>query len=496
MTPTDPGAVMRAALAARDSGRTDDGVVLVHESLKRFPRHAGLWQVLGLLHRQRQNSAAALHAYQTAAELNPDDPKIAHGLARVALEAGRPAVLLFDQALGLSPSDGSILIGRAAAQVAEGNAAGAIAQLSEISSANPVWLEGLTTLARLRWAHGARNAIGAGHERAIRSMPHHLPIWLDYIKLLIHAELYGEASEVVDRARRSTGDELALLPYIAICASELGQVAAADVAFRSLQGHDDVAITERHMRHLLRTGRHPQAVDLAEPWLNRPDAQQLWPYIGLAWRATGDRRRSWLEGAENMVGIYDLPFTAAILNSLAARLRELHNTRVPPLGQSVRGGTQTDGPLFALDNPHIQAARSAISAAVEQHVIALDPADATHPVLAYAGIRQPIRFAGSWSVRLTAGGRHAPHTHPLGWFSSAFYVALPGGSATAEDSGNGSLQLGMPPEELGLPFAPTRLIEPRPGRLVLFPSTMWHGTTAFGNGERISIAFDVARPVF
>ena len=33
-----------------------------------------------------------------------------------------------------------------------------------------------------------------------------------------------------------------------------------------------------------------------------------------------------------------------------------------------------------------------------------------------------------------------------------------------------------------------------PGRLALFPSTMWHGTVPFADGERLTIAFDVARP--
>jgi len=47
----------------------------------------------------------------------------------------------------------------------------------------------------------------------------------------------------------------------------------------------------------------------------------------------------------------------------------------------------------------------------------------------------------------------------------------------------------------GLDVAPTRHIEPRPGRLVLFPSTMWHGTVPFTQGERLTVAFDVQEPI-
>ena len=35
------------------------------------------------------------------------------------------------------------------------------------------------------------------------------------------------------------------------------------------------------------------------------------------------------------------------------------------------------------------------------------------------------------------------------------------------------------------------VIEPAAGHLALFPSTLYHGTTAFSAGERMTVAFDV-----
>jgi hypothetical protein len=48
--------------------------------------------------------------------------------------------------------------------------------------------------------------------------------------------------------------------------------------------------------------------------------------------------------------------------------------------------------------------------------------------------------------------------------------------------------------DLGMNLPPIRLVEPKQGRLVLFPSTMWHGTRPFDAGERLTVAFDVKRP--
>ena len=136
------------------------------------------------------------------------------------------------------------------------------------------------------------------------------------------------------------------------------------------------------------------------------------------------------------------------------------------------------------------ALRKAIVETVEQHVAQLPPPAARHPTL--LAERAPIRFAGSWSVRLAGEGFHVNHVHPAGWISSAFYVALPE-AAMGGGSDAGWLSLGEA-TELGLDLPPLRLIEPKPGRLVLFPSTMWHGTRPFAGGERLTVAFDVAKP--
>ena len=50
-------------------------------------------------------------------------------------------------------------------------------------------------------------------------------------------------------------------------------------------------------------------------------------------------------------------------------------------------------------------------------------------------------------------------------------------------------------ERLGLAIAPSRMVQPLPGRLVLFPSYLWHGTVPFEGGERLTIAFDVRPPL-
>lgn len=161
----------------------------------------------------------------------------------------------------------------------------------------------------------------------------------------------------------------------------------------------------------------------------------------------------------------------------------------------MRGGTQTDGNLLLRIEAPIRDLKARLLAIVEQHVAQLPRAVPDHPTLLAA--RAPLRIAGSWSVRLEGAGFHTDHVHPQGWFSSALYLALPGtlgaGGDGGEDNHAGWLSLGEA-RDLVPGLAPLRLVEPKPGRLVLFPSIMWHGTRPFPQGERLTVAFDIARP--
>lgn len=126
--------------------------------------------------------------------------------------------------------------------------------------------------------------------------------------------------------------------------------------------------------------------------------------------------------------------------------------------------------------------------AVQAYAAALPPLEPYHPLA--AGRADPVLFAGSWSVLLRPGGHHSPHTHTRGWLSSALHIALPE-TSEPQDEQAGWTAFGTPPSELGLDLQPTRTIRPAAGHVILFPSTTWHRTMPFGEGQRLSIAFDV-----
>lgn len=89
-----------------------------------------------------------------------------------------------------------------------------------------------------------------------------------------------------------------------------------------------------------------------------------------------------------------------------------------------------------------------------------------------------------------ANGYHANHVHPMGWLSSACYIALP---QVIERGREGWIKFGEPGISTAPKLEAEHFMMPAPGKLVLFPSYMWHGTVPFGGDEpRITIAFDLA----
>lgn len=488
--PDDADGLFRAGLAAIRSGLEREALPFCRAGIKRHPADPRLWQIIGLAHRKLEETAEAITAFTRAASLSPGDPLLAHSVARTTLEAGLPAISAFERARRLAPDDGGVLLGEAAALFAEGRLADAIAVLDEQLNRNPGWLEGHATVTRLRWMRGDKEESTASFRAALREAPLTLEIWHALLNTLIDAELYGEALATITRARGIAGQSPIFDTLEGICLAEQGDVDGAERLFGRLGPHPHITLVVRHVRHLLRSGKPEEAARLAEGRISGEGGEALWPYLALAWRLTQDPRWQWLEGDPRFIGVYDIRDKVGSLDALAECLRGLHLSTYQPLEQSLRGGTQTDGPLFARIEPEIRRLRSAIVETVEQHVAALPPCDPAHPLLIRT--RGPVRFAGSWSVRLTGEGFHVNHVHPAGWLSSAFYVALPeasmGGASHA-----GWLTLGEA-TELGLDLPPVRMVEPKPGRLVLFPSTMWHGTRSFAAGERLTVAFDVARP--
>jgi len=230
------------------------------------------------------------------------------------------------------------------------------------------------------------------------------------------------------------------------------------------------------------------AADLRRGW---PLDQYPIALAATAWRMLGDPRYRELYDYERLVRAWTLETPpgwsslAAYLDDLASRLRALHRFRAHPVGQSLRGGTQTVQALERRDDPVIKALFTVLDGPIREYMAMLKRDSAMLGPRA----TEDYRLAGAWSAQLQPHGHHVNHLHQMGWISSACHIALP---PAVEEGREGWLTFGEPGVTTMPRLGPEHFVKPKSGVLVLFPSYMWHATVPFG-GEtpRLSVAFDV-----
>ncbi|MEE4200599.1 putative 2OG-Fe(II) oxygenase [Erythrobacter sp.] len=381
-----------------------------------------------------------------------------------------------------APGDGALLIAEATALLRAG-AERPFHRIEGVLARAPDWVEGHKALCRLKVEAGDGQPF-ASLEAAIAKAPKHPKLWMVYLGLLGAAGRHSDAARHARKLRR----EIADLPQLRLLEARHRGFAGEVVEAQRLLDDLPADLPERDYEYA-RNALRRNAPDDASAAIERQLARDLsdigaWALAELAWRARGDARHDWLVPGDSLMVQCQLGLSEADLAQLASTLRALHTAHATPLRQSVEGSTQTHGDLRQRREPAIAALFEAIGEALRHYAASLPDIAADHPMHA---IRENTPcITASWSIRLTAGGRHVPHLHDGGRVSSAAHIAVPTALAEAE----GALELGRPPEDIPLALEPLARFAAKPGHLVLFPSFVYHATSPFAAGERLSVAFD------
>jgi thioredoxin-like negative regulator of GroEL len=484
----DNAQTIAAARTLMQQGRADQAIALLAPLHAAAPGHDGVRMLLGFALRQEQRYPEAEAIFAAGP---PAHPAFAFGLAQTRYELGHPAAALFGRASALDPANLDIVRNHALALMSEGNIEGAAALLRATLAAHPGWLDGHKALSTLLWTHGEKANFADHYAEAVKALPHQQDLWVAWFRTVAQTHDWDEALRILAMAERSLGAGPTIDVARLFVATESGDTASAEALLTQTAHVQGDVVTLCRIRHALRQKDAKRAEGHALPHTKGASASLYWPYVSLCWRMLGDPRAEWLDRPETLIQPRDTGMTASELSELADVLRALHTAQAPYVEQSVRGGTQTDRSVLLRHEPILAKTRALMLAVIRDYVDALPPHDPDHPLLGKP--RGQLQIAGSWSVRLLRQGYNVPHTHPVGWLSTAFYVALP----DAKEMGPapaGHIAFGTPPAELGLDHSPTRTVQPAPGRLAIFPSTMWHSTVPFDDGERLVIAFDVKVP--
>lgn len=431
--------------------------------------------------------AEARDAFEAALQLNPASQRAIEGRARLAIQLREDgAADHCARALALHRNDPELQAQMIAIAAAELGAA-VIPLLEEYLHENPEDIRALELSADLRAQSGAGDDFLASHRAALARNPQNKALLMSYWGVLSRSGRHAQALESMDSNRSMFGDHRDFAMLEVAIAGHAGEVDRATRLLESLDNQPDAQIA-RGMNQLQRSDAQEAATVLEAVVAEQADNLEAWSLLELAWRMLRDPRHEWLAGQPGLFGAVELSLEGAQLTEIAAVLRHLHQASAQPIGQSVRGGTQTSGELFIRDEPELRLLTGALAEAIREFHQALPRYDLKHPLLKHRNAG--LAFGPSWSIRFTGSGFHAAHFHPGGVLSSACYVCVPETLADPVEQ-PGWLEIGRPPAELGLDLPPLASFEPRAGRLVLFPSYLFHGTRPFEGGERLTVAFDL-----
>jgi tetratricopeptide (TPR) repeat protein len=530
--PRDPQAALNLGRVLAQFGRNEDAEAALREALRLKPDFAEARFDLGQhLHRSGKLEEAE-SLFRAMARQMPGIVQIRLALGAVLTDAGRPAdaEVILRRLLGESREAGltaqiNLNLGTALRRQRKDEAA---LEAAEAARA----LEPGMPQAALHRAEALQNL--GRHEEALAIQrdllarhPGDPGLHHAHNDLLYRLGRDDEYLKSYERAPQSR----ALLLGKAFFLSQIQRDAEAEAVYRQLLAQDPAdpvaALGAANAATVL--GRHDEAITLFETLIARQgetpdllrraaeaalmagDARGADRYCGkvlaasprdgavlalqsIAWRMLGDERDEALSGYDSLVRVFELepPEGFARMEDfnaeLDAALDKLHPATREFLGQSLRGGTQTPDALFGAGLDLVEKLRARIDEAVAAYVAEL-PEDAAHPFLSRRA--EGFRYAGSWSSRLRDCGFHVNHIHPMGWISSCYYVAVP--PAVADQTARqGWIKFGEPSLKVDLKQPVRRAIQPVPGRLILFPSYLWHGTIPFQDAAaRTTVAFDV-----
>ncbi len=423
--------------------------------------------------------------------------KLNLGIARVQQNRPAEGLALLDEAQSLMPNLPHADYSRANALQGLGRMEAAEQAYRKALQRNPLDLSAHTGLNRLRYRMASPDFLKS-YDEAAALYPTASALFAGKADFLFLAGLYEDAQIAYRRALAHTPAHTPWREGLAATLTRLGAFADAAAEYEQVlqTGKPSLAARCGYAECLLRAGDPEKSVRIsAEAITHSPHDQLALALWGTGLRQLGDPRETTLNDYNAFVRVYDLEppdgfsDAQAFHAALNSSLDPLHGDRREHIDQTLRSGTQTLGNLFGTGRDLVERLRTRIDHAVADYIAQMPPQD-THPLL---GRRTDnFVYSGSWSVRLSNRGFHTNHVHPKGWISSAYYVDIP--TVTRDTVAKpGWLKFGEPSFEAGFADPIRRTVQPLQGRLVLFPSYMWHGTIAFeAPATRTTIAFDVA----
>jgi tetratricopeptide (TPR) repeat protein len=485
------------ALALQQQGEYLASEQYVLQGLSLDQEDAALYNLLGAIKKELNDYPGAIECYEKALEIRPGHAGTEHDLGVALRLNNQPGLALKRYQCLLDKKLESFElfqnVGNAYSDIAELETA--IEFYRKALKLNPGYVDTHRNLSALLYSLGHEDQFVASYEQVFSQNIVNDELILSCAESLLAARRPEAAFQHLEKWQVAEPEHPDYLDFVGRCHMAAGNGTEA------IHAHELACKIDPSMIHLhnfgatlLEAGAISHAAEVLEHVFTvEPANQSALSHLTLCWRILGDEREAKINNYEQLMSPYQLPTPEGFgsideFNQYLDKfLTRVHTTRHHPYEQSVRGGTQTHGNLLAWESEELRLLIKSLKICINEHlqrVALLEPPFPEFPKTEY------FDFSASFSVKLKSHGFHTNHIHPMGWFSSAYYVTVP----DAMDQGNkeGWLTFGEPNFTCPEPLPPQCHVEPEAGKLALFPSYMWHGTIPFQSDQtRTTVVFDI-----
>lgn len=494
--PKNTDAIYWYALAEVYCKRPDDAIGIAGDGLKTVGQQPQLYLVVGLAMLSVGSLQNAGKTLQTAHSKNAGPIALAY-IGEVLRLMGRleQAVACHQQCLNAGCTDAEAYYLAGSAFYDHGQVDQAISLYDKAIQQKPYYLDAHDALNKALWEHGHRFQFIKSFDKAISAFPDLLALRLRQAHFRIMAGDLEAAANQLEANHGEFGDNARLLAELANVKKQMDDTFDALPLYEKAYAADanEKSVTKSYGRALIADARYREASAVLSGLKTHDDFdQECLAFLATCQEHIAPDQARRVNDYDGLVRVYDLTapkgyasmdaFNVALLSAL----QPLHRTDAAPLEQTLVRGTQTHGMLFNSAKPEIKQLVSGLELCVQKYI---DHLRSEGPPEMRDRISNGFEFSGAWSVQLSAEGYHVDHVHSAGWISSVYYVEVP--DDLDSENHEGWLKFGDTPFDPNN-TGPKRFVQPKPGRLVLFPSYMLHGTVPIREGKRrTTVAFDV-----
>jgi len=498
--PANADALHMLGLLELQCGELARAESLIRSALAARPDFMRACSNLGAVLMARERPADAFAAFSAALDLDADDLDARFNLGTAAHRLGRmdEAVDAFRAVVERDARSVDARLNLGTALRERGDAPAAVAVFEALINDNPKIAEAHYNLGTaLKDLNRLDNAVDA-FQRAVDIKPDFLDAWFNLANTLQRMERLHEAERAIRQLIELSPDMARAHYVLGATLVDREQLEAGAAAFEKALSLDPDNSEARHaIAHTrLRLGEAHAALQSLDLNLRRSPATSR----GLADKATALHMVGREDEARTLVDLQRFlhPFEVPVpegfadVNAFSKALAD-HTASHPSLTDSPRGHATRHGQhsreLLQGDSVVVRALAATIDAGVRDY-IDKHPGDPGHPFL--ATIPEHWRLT-AWAVVMREQGHQIPHIHATAWLSGVYYPLIPASITDNDPAHAGWIEFGRPDPVFPLAMLPDlRLIRPRQGLMVLFPSYVFHRTLPLrGNDLRISVAFDV-----